>query len=178
MDFPLGKSNIAGQSTFLHRAAARSLRCMKQWPPPRPRAPHRRRVPAFHPVPVGARRDGWTPERQAGFIGMLAETGSVLAAARFVSMSRESAYKLRRRPGAAGFAAAWDIALGREVDGIRGGRVKFTGLPAGYRIEAGLIQVILYAGRYRGFARKADSCGLLAHLARLDRACHAAGIEE
>lgn len=151
---------------------------MKHWPPASPRAPRRRRVPAFHPVPVNARLDGWTPERQADFIGMLAETRSVLAAARFASMSRESAYKLRRRPGAAGFAAAWDTALGREVDGVRNGHVKFTDLPTGYRIEAGLIQVIVYAGRYRGFARKADTSGLLAHLAQLDRACRAAGMDE
>lgn len=143
---------------------------MKHWPPPAPRKPRRRRVPAFHPVPVGARRDGWTPARQAGFIGMLAETGSVLAAARFVSMSRESAYRLRKRPGAAGFAAAWDAALGHEVATVRGGRVKVTGLPAGYRLETGLLQVNLYAGRYRGFIRKTDSCGLLKHLSTLDRA--------
>lgn len=147
---------------------------MKTWPSPQPRAPHRRRVPAFHPVPIGARQDGWTHERQADFIGMLAESRSVLAAARFVSMSRESAYRLRRRIGAAGFAAAWDAALGRKVDAVRHGRVKVTDLPAGYRIEAGLIQVIVYAGRYRGFARKTDSSGLLRHLSTLDRACQEA----
>lgn len=141
---------------------------MKHWPPPSPRAAHRRRVPTFHPVPVGDRHDGWTHARQADFIGMLAETRSVLAAARFVSMSRESAYKLRRRPGAAGFAAAWDAALGREVHTTGGSKAKLTDLPTGYRIEAGLIQVIVYAGRYRGFARKTDSCGLLKHLATLD----------
>ncbi len=150
---------------------------MKHWSPPAPRKPRRRRIPAFHPVPVGERHDGWTHARQADFIGHLAETRRVLAAARFVSMSRESAYRLRRRPGAAGFAAAWDIALGREGHTVTHGRVKVTDLPTGYRIEAGLIQVILYAGRYRGFARKADSCGLLKHLATLDRACRAAGLD-
>lgn len=144
---------------------------MKQWPARSPRAPHRRRVPAFHPVPVGDRHDGWTHARQADFIGMLAETRCVLEAARFVSMSRESAYRLRRRAGAAGFGAAWDAAMGREGDTIAARGAKVTDLPAGYRIEAGLIQVIVYAGRYRGFARKTDSCGLLHHLAMLDRAC-------
>lgn len=148
---------------------------MKHWPPRSPRAAHRRRVPAFHPVPVGDRHDGWTHARQADFIGMLAQTRSVLEAARFVSMSRESAYRLRRRPGAAGFAAAWDAARGRrKVDTVGLNRAKVTDLPAGYRVEVGLIQVIVYAGRYRGFARKTDSSGLLQHLATLDRACRSA----
>lgn len=148
---------------------------MKQWPPAPPRTPRRRHVPAFHPVPVGARHDGWTLERQADFIGHLAETRSVLAAARAVSMSRESAYRLRRRPGAAGFAAAWDAALNRPADPLPGPRAKVTDLPAVYRIEAGLIQVILYAGRYCGFVRKADDWGLLGQLSRVYRARRAAG---
>jgi hypothetical protein len=109
---------------------------------------------------------------------MLAEKRSVIEAARFVSMSRESAYRLRRRPGAASFVAAWDAALGREVHTKGRGGAKVTDLPAGYRIEVGLIQVIVYAGRYRGFARKTDSYGLLRHLAALDRACRDAGPAE
>ena len=48
------------------------------------------RVPPFLPVPLRARADGWTPERQARFIGLLAETGSVVEAARAVGMSREA----------------------------------------------------------------------------------------
>lgn len=147
---------------------------MKHWPPapPRaPRAPRRRRIPAFHPVPVNARHDGWTVERQADFIGTLAETRSVLAAARAVSMSRESAYRLRRRPGAAGFAAAWDIALGHAETTPQRPRAKVTGPPTGYCIEAGLIQVIMFAGRYRCFTRKTDSSRLIQHLSALDRAC-------
>jgi hypothetical protein len=150
---------------------------MKHWPPARPRAARRRHVPLFHPVPVGTRRDGWTLERQADFIGHLAEKRSVLAAARAVSMSRESAYRLRRRPGAASFAAAWDAALGCPAGPLSGSRAKFTDLPAGYRLEAGFIQVIIYAGRYRGFTRKTDSFGLLQHLARLDRVCREAGVD-
>ncbi len=142
---------------------------MKHWPPPRSRATRRRHVPAFHPVPVGARQDGWTLERQANFIGHLAETRSVLAAARAVSMSRESAYRLRRRPGAVGFAAAWDAALSRPVDPSDTRGWKFTELPAAYRFETGLIQVILYSGCYCGYTRKADSYGLIGHLSRIYR---------
>ncbi len=74
-----------------------------------------RQVPPFYPVPVRGRHDGWTLERQARFLGMLAETGSVLAACGAVGMSRNTAYALRRKPDAESFAAAWDAALGRPI---------------------------------------------------------------
>jgi hypothetical protein len=67
---------------------------------------------AFSPVPVKPRRDGWTLERQIGFIHRLALIGCVSAAAQGVGKSRESAYRLRQRPGAESFAAAWDKAQG------------------------------------------------------------------
>ena len=66
---------------------------------------------AFAPVPVRARYDGWTPARQTAFIHRLALCGSPGASARAVGKSRESAYRLRARPGASAFAAAWDKAL-------------------------------------------------------------------
>src|SRR5947209_9871187 len=65
----------------------------------------------FTPVPVRPRHDGWTVERQIAFIEKLADCGSVSAAARHVGMSRESARKLRRRPGGRDFRDAWDSAL-------------------------------------------------------------------
>ena len=65
----------------------------------------------FTPVPVRARHDGWTVERQFAFIEKLADCGSVTAAARHVGMSRESARKLRRRPCGHAFRDAWDAAL-------------------------------------------------------------------
>ena len=69
-------------------------------------------LPDFTPVPRRRnRRDGWTPERQRGFVAALAETGSVPAAARAVGMTPEGAYQLRRQPGAETFAAAWTAAL-------------------------------------------------------------------
>ena len=72
------------------------------------------------PVLRKRRKDGWTPERQRAFIGVLADTGEVIAAARSVGMSDSSAYTLRQAPGAEGFAAAWEAALanssGRLVD--------------------------------------------------------------
>lgn len=74
----------------------------------------RRRVPAFTPVPLRYRSDGWTPGRQSDFLGHLAETWSVAAAARHVDMTRESAYRLRGKPGAQSFAAAWDAILAQR----------------------------------------------------------------
>lgn len=62
-------------------------------------------------VPLRARRDGWTVTRQRIFVRALAEDESVAAAARRVGMSRASAYKLRQRPQAAAFRAAWDAAV-------------------------------------------------------------------
>lgn len=67
---------------------------------------------AFIPVPQQRRRaDGWTPEAQARFIRALGAMGSVGRAARAVGIGRASAYRLRDRPGASSFAAAWDRAI-------------------------------------------------------------------
>src|SRR5687767_841383 len=63
------------------------------------------------PVLRKPRKDGWTPQRQRDFIAALADTGCVEHAARAVSMTPRSAYRLRREPGAETFAAAWDAAL-------------------------------------------------------------------
>lgn len=65
------------------------------------------------PVPRKRRHDGWTPEKQRAFIETLADTGSVVGAARAVGLSKQSAYALRRSKGAEGFAAAWDAAIGQ-----------------------------------------------------------------
>jgi hypothetical protein len=67
--------------------------------------------PPFDPVPVQPRRDGWTPERQRGFIEALAATACVEDAARAVGMSATSAYNLVARPDAIAFRNAWDAAL-------------------------------------------------------------------
>lgn len=71
---------------------------------------------AFVPVPVRRRHDGWTVERQRGFILRLALGGCVTLAARGVGKTRKSAYRLRDRPDAASFAAAWDKAAGWGQD--------------------------------------------------------------
>jgi hypothetical protein len=65
----------------------------------------------FTPVPLRARQDGWTAERQIAFIEALAETACIEEACRRVGMSDSAAYTLRHRPSAAAFRKAWDAAL-------------------------------------------------------------------
>ena len=112
---------------------------------------------AFAPVPQQRRRaDGWTPLTQERFIRALEAMGSIGAAAKAVGMSRRSAYKLRDRDGADGFAHAWDQALDlgrgrmfdyatdRALNGIttvrilRGGAVDVTGGPDMALVHAAL----------------------------------------
>lgn len=66
---------------------------------------------AFDPVPLRARADGWTSQRQRAFIDALAETACVTEACRAVGLSPQSAYALRRNYEAKGFRLAWDAAL-------------------------------------------------------------------
>ena len=63
--------------------------------------------------PEQCRRDGWTTPRQLAFLILLARTRSVSDAARGVGMSREGAYRFRRRDPNGLFAAFWDTALAR-----------------------------------------------------------------
>lgn len=135
-----------------------------------PKAHRRRRIPPFHPVPVRPREDGWTVNRQAQFIGMLAQTGSVSAAAEAVGVGRESAYRLRKRPGAAGFAAAWDAALKKPHKRVDLASAKATGLTLAQRFASGLIQVVVYRGTFTACTRKVDDNALLQHHARPQRA--------
>jgi hypothetical protein len=78
--------------------------------------------------PPKIRRDGWTAERQLRFLGALASTRSVTKAARAAGMSRESAYRLRKRKEGGLFAAAWDRALeGHKLAGVSSRRCGPTG---------------------------------------------------
>lgn len=126
---------------------------------PRRRLP---RVPAFYPVPVRPNRNGWTLERQAHFLGYLGETGSVSAACARVGMSRNSAYKLRKKPNAESFAAAWDAALGMPVRRVTIDDLHFLA----YR---GLVRPRFRGGKYVGMRQKPDDSALLRLLARYDR---------
>jgi hypothetical protein len=150
--------------------------------PPRASRP---RLPAFTPVPVRSRSDGWVPWRQAEFIGVLAETGSVSTAAKYVGMARETAYRLRRKPGAESFARAWDIAMRIACDRL--GRAapaipelglphlppKVTGDELWRRIVDGRWRPVLRRGKYVGSLQEPDNSALLSHLAQLDRSFRA-----
>jgi len=105
-----------------------------------------RRIPSFHITPGRTRGDGWTPVKQAEFIGELAETRSVTEAARRVGMTRETAYRLRRRKWSASFCAAWDAAMGRPVMAFR---PKFEG--AGLMVAQ--LEKLGLRGRALGMAR-------------------------
>ncbi|KLI64049.1 hypothetical protein AAV99_07115 [Aurantiacibacter marinus] len=66
----------------------------------------------FTPVPhTNPRKNSITPDRQRRFIAHLAATGIVKQAARHIGASLEALYKLRQRPGAEGFRAAWEAAV-------------------------------------------------------------------
>lgn len=122
---------------------------------PRRRLP---RVPPFYPVPLRQIRNGWSEERQAHFLGFLAETGSVSAACARVGMSRKGAYQLRRKPHAESFAAAWDAALGWPVR-------KVTVDEWDALVHDCLLQPRFRCGRYVGYRRKRDAA-LLSRLLR------------
>lgn len=121
-------------------------------PPPR----QRRQVPSFTPVPLRYRADGWTPVRQAAFLALLAETRSVSMAARAVGMSRKSAYRLRDRPGAESFAAAWD-----KVLTIAGDSRMSTHDLLWHRVEYGKIRPVMNRGRCVGMRASPDNDALI-----------------
>lgn len=85
---------------------------------PKPAAPRRSsdgsqpsEVTPFTPVAARARHDGWSPEKQHGFIQALAESGCVREACAAVGMNPRSAYRLRARTDASAFRQSWDIAF-------------------------------------------------------------------
>ena len=135
---------------------------MNRSPPPQ-RKPHHLRVPAFLPVPLRVRADGWSPLRQAQFLVALARTRSVKKAAFAAGMTRESAYRLRGKHGAESFAAAWDAVLGVAA------KRKITPEERMRRAFDELIRPLVRGGECVGLARKADNSALLSLLAQLDR---------
>ena len=96
---PLNKSNQIGYRTLVPSFYSRPV------------------YERFRPVALPARADGWTVERQRGFVRAVGEGLSTAVAARRVGMSGRSADGLRARDGAKSFAKAWDTAraLGRPV---------------------------------------------------------------
>ncbi len=112
----------------------------------------------FTPVPFAAKRyGGWTADRQRQFIHQLSRIGVVSAAANAVGMTRDSAYKLRKRKGAESFAAAWDMALNMGHDNASEHAI--TRAIDGYTVP------YFYGGLMRGEVRRYDNRLLLAALA-------------
>lgn len=116
---------------------------------------------AFKAVPVRARHDGWTPERQIRFIEALAKIGIVTAAAEAVGKSPKSAYRLRDRADAASFRRAWDMALemgqGMAMD------------CAIERATDGVLEPVFYRGNRVGERRRFDNVLLRTALGTIDR---------
>ena len=115
-----------------------------------------RRVPAFTPVPLRYRSDGWTPGRQADFLGRLADTGKVAAAARHVGMTRESAYRLRDKWGAESFAAAWDSILAQRPSAS-----KSTHELLWHRVRYGCLKPIMRGGKHVATRHSQDNDAVL-----------------
>lgn len=110
------------------------------------------------------RRNGWTFARRMAFLKALQTRGNVSHAARGAGMSREGAYRLRRR--CPEFARAWDaamahdpVALPRQAD------------PRSLweRATVGTAREIRYHGKRIGVVRRYDDTALLRLLKRFNR---------
>ncbi len=94
------------------RPARRTSRTAFADEPPSPDDPLLGFAPYIHTAP---RRNSITPDRQRAFIAALAASGIVTQAAREIGASLEALYKLRNKPGAEGFCAAWEAAIDRGI---------------------------------------------------------------
>ena len=101
----------------------------------------------FVPVPhASPRRNSIGPERHKKFIATLAASGIVTQAAREIGASTDALYKLRQRPGAEGFRAAWDEAIDRGV-----ARLEDCALQ---RALQGEDRMVVSGGQLMGFERR------------------------
>lgn len=103
---------------------------------------------------------GWTPERMTRFLDHLALRGNVRASCKRVGLSREAAYRLRRRDPL--FARGWAAAMVKAHDAS-------IEVLADRAID-GIEEEIYHRGEVVGTRRKYDTRLLLAHIARLDKA--------
>ena len=114
-------------------------------PSPAPAPPDNPALPAFTPVPRKYRHDGWTPERQRAFIAALADTGCISRACRYVNMSAEGAYYLRRQAGSESFRRAWEAALDLGVQRLKDELYE--------RALEGQLSPVFVGGKLKGFRR-------------------------
>lgn len=80
--------------------------------PPADSVPHEA-GPAARPK---ERHDGWSLDKQVGFLRALSATHSVTEAAQSVGMARQSAYRLRSRLKGQAFDLAWEVAFHHSYD--------------------------------------------------------------
>ncbi|HEX8644972.1 MAG TPA: hypothetical protein VF702_13765 [Allosphingosinicella sp.] len=122
--------------------------------------------PRFEPVPLRARRDGWTADQQRAFIRFIHLGLKPGPAAARLGLRRQGAYELRARPGGEGFAAAWDAA----ADAARRRRIAAR---SGAGLYKRAVEGIAYPIRYRrcvvAVERQYDNRALIRLLAMLDR---------
>lgn len=109
--------------------------------------------------PEQGRRDGWTGERMATFLEVLADTGIVSEACRAAGMSREGVYPLRNRDPV--FAAAWRAAQAKARPVIADGLLE--------RSITGTVEHYYRDGVLVGERRHYESWLGLAVLKRLDK---------
>lgn len=109
--------------------------------------------------PATTRHDGWTGERMATFLEVLADTGIVAEACRAVGMSREGVYPLRNRDPV--FAAALRAAQSRARPLLSDGLVE--------RSLNGTVEHYYRDGVLVGERRHYESWLALAVLKRLDK---------
>ncbi len=90
------------------------------------------------------------------FLEMLAQTCSVVAAARAAGMSRRAAYRLRMRPDAEDFRRGWDFAL---TEGVR--QIELVALD---RVLNGEEEVVEREGMTVAVRRRPCDSRLLIHM--------------
>jgi hypothetical protein len=114
-------------------------------------------------APPATRHDGWTGERMARFLEVLADTGIVTEACRAVGMNRDSAYALRNRDPV--FAAAWAAAQSKARPLVADGILE--------RSITGTVEHYYRDGVLVGERRHYESWLALAVLKRLDKQAEA-----
>ncbi len=121
-------------------------------PPPEDDDPLLAFEPYRHKQP---RANSITPDRQRRFIATLASTGIVKQAAKSIGKSLEALYKLRQQPGAEGFSAAWDEALGWGVERLEDCAMERAINDGLYNLRANsmICFVLAYRSRYMVDAR-------------------------
>ncbi|MEH6756876.1 MAG: hypothetical protein V7676_05140 [Parasphingorhabdus sp.] len=102
------------------------------------------------------------------FLEALARTGNVRAAALYAGLSRESAYKLRRRADARAFARAWDAAIIHARERFQD-ELFDRGL-------SGWTEPVWHQGEEVGTRERWSAPLFLAALARLDRMAEGGGL--